>query len=70
MSKIDASANTLERSRRNWQVLAKLLASPPAFTYYGDPALDGSWRTGIVGANLVHEKRVAGVWVNKSTVLG
>lgn len=38
--------------------------------YIGDKNTDGSWRYWISGADLVYEKRVAGVWVNKQTILG
>jgi hypothetical protein len=38
-----------------------------AWTYYGDPTTNGSWRTGRTGDDLVVEKRIAGTWTTKHT---
>jgi hypothetical protein len=37
------------------------------WTYYGDPATDGSWRVGRSGSDLVVEKRLSGSWTTKHT---
>ncbi|WP_193050709.1 phage tail-collar fiber domain-containing protein [Pseudoalteromonas undina] len=39
-------------------------------TYYGEKHIDGSWRVIIESGNLLHQKRVDGVWVTKQTVAG
>lgn len=41
-----------------------------AHFYLGNPSVDGSWRWWISGADLVYEKRIAGVWTVWSTILG
>jgi len=38
-----------------------------AWTYYGDPATNGSWRVGRLVDDLVVEKRIAGTWTTKHT---
>ena len=39
------------------------------FIYLGAESLDGSWRFATSSGNLVIEKRVAGVWVTKQTLV-
>jgi hypothetical protein len=35
----------------------------------GDPAVNGSWRLTVSGANLLIQRRESGAWVTKSTIV-
>lgn len=42
---------------------ADIQVTSDATFYIGDKNTDGSWRYKISGADLVYEKRVAGIWI-------
>ena len=50
------------------KVTSSVEVGAAAWTYYGDPDTDGSWRFGRNGNNTVFQRREVGVWVTKMTV--
>ena len=53
---------------RNVVITGALEVEAAAWTYYGDPDTDGTWRFGRDGDNTVFQRREDGSWVTKTTV--
>lgn len=49
--------------------IVQVVFNEAAYEYFGDPGVDGTWRVGRSGVNLITQLRVSGVYVTKQTII-
>jgi hypothetical protein len=49
--------------------LASQIFVDGVYLYFGTSNLDGSWRQSVSGTDMIFERREAGVWVLKYTII-